>query len=157
MSYHLSSGRIKPLPGNESTAKTLGYGGLIPFVIFSIGSWTTLPYVADPTEILIAYAAIILSFMGAIHWGATISNAARQHSKNLVVSIMPALAAWLALLLPEIFALVILFVGFILLIAYDLAVAKSQAFPNWYISMRIRLTFVVILCLAGAFITAAIK
>ena len=157
MSYQLSSGRIKPLSGNRSTAKTLGYAGLIPFVIFSIGSWTTLPYVADSTHVLITYAAIILSFMGAIHWGATISNAARQHSKNLVVSVMPALAAWFALLLPEIFALVILFVGFILLIAYDLAVAKSQAFPNWYISMRIRLTFVVILCLAGAFIAAALN
>ncbi len=145
------------MPGNELTAKTLGYAGLIPFVIFSIGSWTTLPYVADSTFVLITYAAIILSFMGAIHWGATISNAARHNSKNLVVSVMPALAAWLALLLPEIFALVILFVGFILLIAYDLAVAKSQALPNWYISMRIRLTFVVTLCLAGAFIAAALN
>ena len=137
------------MSGNESTAKTLGYAGLIPFVIFSIGSWTTLPYVADATQILIAYAAVILSFMGAVHWGVTISNEHRHHSKNLVVSVMPALAAWLALLLPEIFALIILFAGFILLIAYDLAVAKSEALPNWYISMRIRLTFIVTLCLAS--------
>jgi len=143
------------MSGNRSTAKTLGYAGLIPFVIFSIGSWTTLPYVADSTHVLITYAAIILSFMGAIHWGAAIANAARQHSKDLVVSVVPALAAWLALLLPEIFALVILFVGFILLITYDLAVAKSQALPNWYLSMRIRLTFIVTICLAGAFIAAA--
>jgi len=157
VNYHLSTGRINPLPGNELTAKTLGYAGLIPFLIFSIGSWTTLPYIADSTQILISYAAIILSFMGAIHWGATISNAARQHSKNLVVSVMPAIAAWLALLSPEIFALIILLVGFILLICYDLAVAKSQALPNWYISMRIRLTFIVTLCLAGAFIAATIN
>ena len=145
------------MSGNRSTAKTLGYAGLIPFVIFSIGSWTTLPYVANSTHVLIAYAAIILSFMGAIHWGAAISNTAGQHSKNLVVSVMPALAAWLALLLPETFALVILFVGFILLIAYELTVAKSQALPNWYISMRIRLTFIVTLCLAGAFIAATLN
>ncbi len=145
------------MSGNELTAKTLGYAGLIPFVIFSIGSWTTLPYIADSTQILISYAAIILSFMGAIHWGVTISNVETNHDKNLVVSVMPALAAWLALLLPVIFALIILFVGFILLIAYELAVAKSQALPNWYISMRIRLTFVVTLCLAGAFIAAALN
>ena len=145
------------MPGNELTAKTLGYAGLIPFVIFSIGSWTTLPYIADSTQILISYAAIILSFMGAIHWGVTISNVEAYHDKNLVVSVMPALAAWLALLLPVIFALIILFVGFILLIAYELAVAKSQALPNWYISMRIRLTFIVTLCLAGALIAATLN
>ncbi len=145
------------MSGNELTAKTLGYAGLIPFVIFSIGSWTTLPYIADSTQILISYAAIILSFMGAIHWGVTISNVETNHDKNLVVSVMPALAAWLALLLPVIFALIVLFVGFILLISYDLTVAKSQALPNWYISMRIRLTFIVTLCLAGAFIAAALN
>ena len=145
------------MSGNELTAKTLGYAGLIPFVIFSIGSWTTLPYIADSTQILISYAAIILSFMGAIHWGVTISNVETNHDKNLVVSVMPALAAWLALLLPVIFALIILFVGFILLIAYELAVAKSQALPNWYISMRIRLTFIVTLCLAGALIAATLN
>ena len=157
MSYHLSIGRINPLSGNESTAKTLGYAGLIPFVVFSIGSWTSLPYVADSTQILIAYAAIILSFMGAIHWGITISNTDRHHSKNLVVSIMPALAAWLALLSPEIFALIILFIGFILLIGYDLAVAKSQALPDWYKSMRIRLTFIVTLCLANTLTSVALN
>ena len=144
------------MSGNESTAKTLGYAGLIPFVIFSAGSWTALPYISDSTQILIAYAAIILSFMGAIHWGIAISNADKHRSKSLVVSIVPALVAWLALLLPEIFALAILFVGFILLITYDLAVAKSQVLPDWYISMRIRLTLIVTLCLITALIASAL-
>ena len=95
--------------------------------------------------------------MGAIHWAVTISNAGKHRSNSLVVSVAPALAAWSALLLAEIFALAILLVGFILLITYDLAVAKSQALPNWYIAMRIRLTFIVTLCLAGTLTASAVN
>ena len=89
------------MPGNESTAKVLGYAGLIPFVVFSIGAWVPLPYVDNAVPILVAYAAVILSFMGAVHWGVALSSPSRDRSKYYIASVVPALTAWLALLMPE--------------------------------------------------------
>ncbi len=150
VSYPLSTGRIKTLSGNEKMPKILGYGGLIPFITFSIGSWLPSPYHSYSVTMIITYAAIILSFMGAIHWGAVMTKKDKSHNRYYLISIMPALVAWLSLLAPEIFSLFILVTGFTLLISYDIAVEKPQGFPAWYIPMRIRLTIIVFLCLVSA-------
>lgn len=141
------------LSGNEKIAKILGYAGLIPFIIFSIGSWIEIPYLYNTIYVLITYAAIILSFMGAIHWGMAMSKTDNKQNKYFITSVIPALAAWFSLLIPEFFSLIVLLIGFILLISYDLAVEKPQGFPNWYIPMRIKLTFVVLLSLISALLS----
>ncbi len=141
------------MPGNETIAKTLGYAGLIPFIIFSIGSWTGLPYITDSIQILIAYAAIIFSFMGAIYWGVVMSSKDDQGGKYFIASVLPALVGWLALLVPVLFALIFLLVGFILLFVYDRYVEKSLGLPNWYIPLRMRLTSIVTLCLTAALLS----
>jgi hypothetical protein len=138
------------LPGNETTAKSLGYTGLIPFIVFSIGSWFQLPMISDSTYILTAYAAIILSFMGAIHWGIAMSSSEDQNGKYFIASVIPGLSAWLALLMPQRYAIILLMVGFIALIIYDWSVEKPQRLPGWYIPMRNRLTLVVVMCLMFA-------
>jgi hypothetical protein len=138
------------LSGNEKTAKSLGYAGLIPFIIFSIGSWFQLPFISDSINILTAYAAIILSFMGAIHWGIAMSRSEYQNGKYFIASIIPGLSAWLALLLPQRYAIILLMIGFIALIIYDWSVEKPQRLPGWYIPMRNRLTLVVVMCLMFA-------
>ena len=148
--YLSSTGRIKPLPGNETTAKSLGYAGLIPFIVFSIGSWFQLPMISDSTYILTAYAAIILSFMGAIHWGIAMSSSEDQNGKYFIASVIPGLIAWLALLMPQRYAIILLMIGFVALIIYDWSVEKPQRLPGWYIPMRNRLTLVVVMCLMFA-------
>jgi len=51
-------------------ALLLGYAGLVPFVSGALGIWGIpigwRPFVLDA---LLDYAAVILAFMGAIHWG----------------------------------------------------------------------------------------
>ena len=138
------------MSGNEKTAKSLGYAGLIPFIIFSIGSWFQLPFISDSIHILTAYAAIILSFMGAIHWGSAMSRCEGQNGKYFIASVIPGLSAWLALLLPQRYAITLLMIGFIALIIYDWSVEKPQRLPGWYIPMRNRLTLVVVMCLMFA-------
>jgi hypothetical protein len=141
------------LTGSETTAKALGYAGLIPFVVFSIGCWIPLPYVTNAPYILITYGAVILSFMGAVHWGVAMANKDQQQGKFFISSVLPALIAWPALLLAQSLALVILLAGFIGLYTYDRSVEKAQALPGWYIPMRTRLTAVVVLCLASALLS----
>ena len=141
------------MTGSETTAKALGYAGLIPFVVFSIGCWIPLPYVTNAPYILITYGAVILSFMGAVHWGVAMANKDQQQGKFFISSVLPALIAWTALLLAQPLALVILLAGFIGLYTYDRSVEKAQALPGWYIPMRTRLTAVVVLCLASALLS----
>jgi hypothetical protein len=150
---HSSIGRTRKLTGSETTAKALGYAGLIPFVVFSIGCWIPLPYVTNAPYILITYGAVILSFMGAVHWGVAMANKDQQQGKFFISSVLPALIAWPALLLAQSLALVILLAGFIGLYTYDRSVEKAQALPGWYIPMRTRLTAVVVLCLASALLS----
>jgi hypothetical protein len=118
------------LTGSETTAKALGYAGLIPFVVFSIGCWIPLPYVTNAPYILITYGAVILSFMGAVHWGVAMANKDQQQGKFFISSVLPALIAWPALLLAQSLALVILLAGFIGLYTYDRSVEKAQALPG---------------------------
>jgi hypothetical protein len=106
--------------------------------------------VTDALSVLIAYAAVILSFMGAIHWGAAMSSTGNKRKQYFLVSVSPALVAWVALMTPAVPSVTILLFGFILLYLYDRAVQKSQDFPSWYIPMRKNLTIVVTLCLASA-------
>ena len=150
---HSSTGRTRKLTGSETTARALGYAGLIPFVVFGIGCWIPLPYVVNAPYILIAYGAIILSFMGAVHWGAAMASTDQQRGSYIIASVIPALLAWPALLLPHTLALVILLAGFIGLYVYDRSVEKAQGFPGWYIPMRTRLTAIVSLCLAAALLS----
>ena len=147
VNYHLLTGRIKPLFGKEQIAKLLGYSGLIPFIVFTIGSWIQIPMVSDSPYILITYAAVILSFMGAIHWGIAMSNLKEDNFRYFIISVIPALIAWASLLMPESYAIILLIIGFIALIMYDWAVEKSLRLPSWYLPMRKKLTTVVILCL----------
>jgi hypothetical protein len=137
----------------ETVAKVLGYAGLIPFVVFSIGAWLPLPFVGYPVDYLVAYAAVILAFMGAIHWGAAMAGPKGMRARYLVASVIPALVAWITLLLPQSTALLVLLAGFVSLYAFDRATSRMQDLPGWYVPMRLRLTTVVALCLAVALIS----
>jgi len=91
--------------------------------------------------------------MGAVHWGMAMSKIDNKQNKYFIVSVIPALAAWFSLMIPELFSIIVLFIGFVALISYDLAVDELQGFPNWYIPMRVKLTFIVVLSLIGALVS----
>lgn len=135
------------MSGKVLTAKYLGYAGLIPFIVFSIGSWLPLPMIIDASFVLTAYAAMILAFMGAIHWGVAMANTEDNNSKYFIGSVIPGLIAWLALLIAQNYAIILLMAGFIGLIIYDWSVEKAQVLPDWYIPLRNKLTLVVVICL----------
>lgn len=144
------------MPNSESTAKVLGYAGLIPFITFSAGCWLPLPMVTDALSVLIAYAAVILSFMGAIHWGIAMPAAGASRDPYLIASVIPALVAWVSLLLPAVPALVLLLFGFITLFLFDRRSVTAQGFPEWYLPMRRDLTLVVSICLIAALLSVVV-
>ncbi|MDZ7802557.1 DUF3429 domain-containing protein [Thiohalophilus sp.] len=134
----------------EQLAKVLGYAGLIPFVVFSIGTWIDLPGVQNADFVLRTYGAIILSFMGAIHWGAAMSHQGKPAQVQLALSVFPALFGWAALLIAHTYSYSILIIAFVTLCVMDQRAAKDNLVPAWYVPMRIVLTTVVVLSLIAA-------
>ena len=123
-------------------AQRLGYAGLIPFVLLAIGSW-----VADPEHRLAAgfalasYGAVIASFLGAIHWGLVMRDASGQSAALLGWGVVPSLLAWLALMLDQAVALLLITAVLWTCFAVDRVVYRRYQAQAW-LPMRLALTLV---------------
>ena len=141
----------------QKLAKMLGYAGLIPFVFFSVISWLDFPLIQAPHYYLMTYAAIILSFMGAVHWGVAMSVKNEKANYQLAISVVPPLLGWFALLLPMIYGYSILIISFSLLCLLDKEQNKRGVFPEWYYPLRVILTTIVVMCLIIASLALAFR
>lgn len=135
----------------------LGYAGLIPFISGAIGIWITPPaWRTDVLTALLHYAAVILAFMGAIHWGLAMARERQDDAahRQLGLSVLPALLGWLAISsgLPALLALALLISGFIGLYLADVHAVKLELAPRWYTALRKPLTAVVLISLLAAWV-----
>ena len=129
----------------------LGYAGLTPFVGLSAGLWLMPPaYQPLLNQALLLYAGLILAFMGAVHWGLAMQLKSDTQHYQLGLSVIPALLAWVAFFLPEIFNYSILIIAFAMLCLYDSRMAKTGHAPSWYPRLRLPLTTVVVASLIVA-------
>ncbi|MDX5362381.1 MAG: DUF3429 domain-containing protein [Alphaproteobacteria bacterium] len=131
-------------------AAWLGGLGLLPF---AFGAGAAL--LGDPVwrtvggHVLLGYGAVILAFMGGAQWGASMHHEPGI-ARRLTLSVVPALAAFGALLLgPQ--GLWVLIAGFWGVLVVDMGLARDGLAPAWYPRLRIVLTATVsLLLLAGA-------
>ena len=137
------------------TVAWLGYGGLLPFLALTPASLLDHHHGAVWSDALYAYGAIILSFIGALHWGLAMSLpelTERQRSACFAWSVVPALIAWPAVLFSPPLAAPLLVFGFIAHYLQDRRLARQATLPGWYLPLRLRLTSVAVVCLvAGVF------
>jgi Protein of unknown function (DUF3429) len=146
-------------------AQWLGYAGLIPFfacacllVYATYGGDLSEQSTAARDELgtmvslmLYLYAAIILSFVGALHWGHAMH---RQELGPgwLLWSVIPALVGWSALAFPMLAAftrridqasILLLILAFLAQLFADVRIRKKlprDVFPDWFMRMRVHLT-----------------
>ncbi len=131
-------------------ALQLGYAGLAPFVAGALLVWLVNPEVHPYATLgLSAYAALIVSFLGGIHWG--VGFAAAQPTPSLFAwGVVPSLVAWPAVLMPPSAGLVIL--GAMLWVCYavDRRVYPRHGLARW-LTLRFRLSAVAgMACFIGA-------
>ena len=129
--------------------KWLGYGGLLPFVTLAAAVWFDSSRSILWGDALLVYGAVILSFVGALHWGFAMSQSdmsEQQRTHCFVWSVVPALVAWIALLVKYAIspkhACLLLVAGFLIHFWQDKRLVKSVSMPIWYLPLRLRLTFV---------------
>lgn len=137
----------------------LGYGGLLPF----IGLALVIPFSDEHGEFLgralVAYGAVILSFVGALHWGFAMTLqelSPEQRRARFIWSVLPALIAWPSTLLPVPLGCVLLIVGFAAHYWQDRHMVRALRLPDWYLPLRIQLTSVASVCLLIGAIAVAI-
>ncbi|MEM8703235.1 MAG: DUF3429 domain-containing protein [Pseudomonadota bacterium] len=142
-----------PLP-----AKWLGTTGAIPFVVTAIvAAFGPQDWSAWAAQALAYYGAVILSFLGGIHWGLAISNngPTRISAVRLCWSVVPSLIAWGALLLPLFFGLMVLTAAFGLVLFVDTRAGTRAVVPSWFPGLRTALSVAVIASLPLGLIGAA--
>lgn len=134
----------------QLSPNALGFAGLVPFVVLTaltlVGpdgwrDWVSLG--------LIAYGAVILSFLGGITWGLAVTRN-KTRDPLYLASMGPFFAAWVALLLPPFFGLLLLMVAFLGSLVNDYLLKKAGLSPGWFFTLRLTLTAIVVACLAVA-------
>jgi hypothetical protein len=143
-----------PLP---STVAWLGYGGLIPFVLLTVVVLVGGDYAGFCSHALFSYGAVILSFVGALHWAfaMTLNDLSEGHrNATWSWSVVPALLGWLALLVTPAAAGVVLVAGFLGQYVADRRLASHASLPAWYLPLRLRLTTVACVCVAAGAVAA---
>ena len=155
-------------------AIVLGVLGLIPFAVCSLLSVTGDPTVTPRAVVaLIGYGAIILGFVGGVHWGFAMPvmpalepvplppgpslpmppHAVPGVARRLVAGIVPSLLGWGAVILAvyrwDETALVLLIVAFIATIIGEDRANRAGYMPPGYIWLRWGLTAGVLLCLVS--------
>ena len=90
----------------SGTAYALGYGGAVPFVVFVAMQWHGYQLIQGEVSLIYFYGSIILSFLGAPHWGYTLAMADKAKIKNLsgrlVIGVIPSLIAFFSILFDEV-------------------------------------------------------
>ncbi|CAD6897961.1 unnamed protein product [Tilletia controversa] len=93
-------------------------------------------------NIQVSYGAIMLSFLGAIHWGMEFSKyGGTVGNRRYVLGLVPVVLAWPTLLLTPSLALVSQWATFVTIWFLDLKATGAGWAPKWYSTYRFWLTF----------------
>ena len=125
----------------------LGWAGLIPFGFAALGTHSGIDALVLYSLLGgTAYGAVILSFLGAVHWGLAMQDDRSPYW--YVWSITPALFGAAAQLTPDFsIRIVLLILLFILVWLVDYLASKKGLIPAWYQRLRSLLTVGAIISL----------
>jgi hypothetical protein len=135
----------------QRIATLLGNYGMLPFLLLAAATW--LPLEARGAHLVAlaftAYAALVLAFAGAVHWGLALATPEldkRGAWRAFGWGATAALLAWVALLgaaagAPRALIYAFLLGDFLLARLMDGALLTQYArVPDWYAPLRTRLT-----------------
>ena len=133
----------------SADAWALGVAGLIPFVGLATGLWLLPPeWIELQAMGMLAYAAVIVSFLGGIHWGLAMLQAKPRRSL-LIWGVLPSLLAWAALLLNSVWGLLLMVASLLLCYIVDCLIYRPLQLGGW-LGLRALLTGVAsVSCLVG--------
>ncbi|KAI0784416.1 hypothetical protein C8Q75DRAFT_724474 [Abortiporus biennis] len=97
------------------------------------------------------YGAVMLSFLGALHWGFEFSGyGGHQYYSRLALGALPVIWGWSSLALMPMNALIMQWAGFTGLWYADLKATNAGWTPAWYSQYRFYLSILVGTCIIGS-------
>lgn len=147
----------------------IGMAGLVPYVATTVSTlylaWEikyssihgmgyflsketaeSLLHVLEPLQV--GYGAVILSFLGAIHWGLEFAGyGGRKSVRRYAIGLIAPALAWPTILFPLHEALLTQFIGFTGMYFFDTSATTAGLTPPWYGTYRFVLTLVVGACI----------
>jgi len=147
---------FRPLP---PLAILLGVAGLIPFMVFGLGSVGANPLRSlHAAQGLVGYGAVILAFLGGVHWGFTLGEDGdgRVVRARLGLGVVPSLVGWAAILCgifsEPVFSLAVLIAGFIGTVVIEFRARNRDLMPAGYLALRVALSCVVVAVLTAVLV-----
>jgi hypothetical protein len=134
-----------PLP-----ARALGIIGVIPFAAGALAAGLTPAIKPEAGAALLAFGAVILSFLGGIRWGFAVLEGEEAGWSAYSMSALPSLVAWLGAAAGGPLGLLILAIALGLWYFAERAAPPSIALPGWYMRQRGMLTAITVLSLIVA-------
>lgn len=103
-----------------------------------------LSLLSQVEQVQITYGAVLLSFLGALHWGLELAQYGEsQGYKRLIMGVAPALFAWPTTFLPHGIALAAQWAGFTGTWMIDQKASTLGWTPSWFSTYRFYLSIVV--------------
>jgi hypothetical protein len=138
-------------------ALILGLSGVLPFAwgavtllseeAFNFGIENFGARFVGPL-IQLSYGVIILCFMSGVLWGFATKMDEKNGSLGYILSVLPALWAFLSMGRGPVSDTISLIVGFLAVLLIDRHFYLLKLTPLWWMNLRIPLTFLVISLLA---------
>ena len=133
----------------NTTAEIVSYAGVVPFVLCLLGV-ALLPNYGQrelAQRIAISYGAVVLAFLGAVHWGLALAGRMTWRPVRIGGAVLPALIGAAATLIGGQRGLALLVVGFGVFWLYEHRSVGTEL-PPGYLSLRRNLSLVVCTLLA---------
>ena len=133
----------------NTTAEVVSYAGVVPFVLCLLGVALLPNYGLRELaqRIAISYGAVVLAFVGAVHWGLALAGHMAWRPVRIAGSVLPALIGAAAPLIGGQRGLALLVVGFGVFWLYEHRSVGAEL-PAPYLSLRRNLSLVVCTLLA---------
>ncbi len=142
-----SSASASSSAGPSTLAWALGLAGLLPFLAGAALQWFTPPgWRMLAASALLTYGAVIVSFLGGIHWGLAM-RAGPPPSARLIWGVVPSLLGWLGVLLDSPWGQALLVLSLVACYAVDRASYRALGLSAW-LRLRALLTAVASLSVA---------
>ncbi|KAI9508451.1 hypothetical protein F5148DRAFT_1196222 [Russula earlei] len=119
-------------------------------VLTSLDPGVALTFLDRALNIQVTYGAVMLSFLGALHWGMEFAGfGGHKGYSRLALGAAPVIYAWPTLALDPTMALIAQWVGFTALWYADLRATIGGWAPKWYSQYRFYLSLLVGTCIIG--------
>ena len=130
---------------HQDTITNYMYLGLLPFFAGALTPWVFADYESIAVELFFIYSAIILAFLAGVVWASVLLKDEPHNTRHLHMAVTLSLFPLIAALLPALFKIGLMLLGFLLLLFWE-KLFLNHLYANWYQQMRHKITFIVVAC-----------